>query len=308
MKAYQRLFLVFLIPGFLFFKPDLSYGEKRTFSDALGRVVTISYPPRRIVSLVPDITETLFALGLGDEIVGVTQFSDFPPAARKKPKVGPYIDINIEAVIDLKPDLILGSGAGNSRMQVKRLERLGLPVFVVYPKDLDGILTAIHRIAGVVGKEGKGKTIVREMKQRIEWVSQRVAGRGKPKVFLQIGRDPIFTVSRGSFAHDLISLAGGDNIAKDARIPYPSFSLEEVILRAPEVIIVSSMYVRGNHSHWLDEWKKWTVLPAVRNNRLYPIDSDLIDRPSPRIVDGLEEMVRMIHPEAFANGKSDPEE
>lgn len=302
MKGLMRLVLFFLILGIFFLKPVFTHGEKRIFTDALGRVVTISYPPRRIVSLVPDITETLFALGLADEIVGVTRFSNFPPAAREKPKIGSYVDINIEAVIDLEPDLILGTGAGTSPMQAKRLERIGFPVFVVYPRDLDGILMAIQRIAEIVGKENEGKAIVQKMKQRIEQVSQRVEGREKPKVFLQIGRDPIFTVSKGSFAHHLISLARGDNIAKDARIPYPSYSLEEIILRAPEVIIISSMYVGSNHSHWLDEWRKWTVLPAVKNNRLYTINSDVIDRPSPRIVEGLEQMARMIHPEAFAKG------
>lgn len=302
----MRLISFFLILGSFFFKPGFAYGERRAFTDALGRVVTISYPPKRIVSLAPDITETLFALGLSDEIVGVTRFSNFPPAAQEKPKVGSYININIEAVVGLKPDLILGTGAGSPPRQVKKLENLGFSVFVVYPKDLDGIVTTVQRIARVVGKEAEGKAIVEEMRQRIERVSQRIEGREKPKVFLQIARDPIFTVAKGSFAHHLITMAGGDNIAKDAKIPYPSYTLEEIILKAPEVIIISSMYVDSNHSHWLEEWKKWSILPAVKNNRLYTINSDLIDRPSPRIVQGLEKMARMIHPEAFA--KQSPKE
>ena len=300
MRAYQLSFLCLFIVVFGFFEPDRTCAETRTYTDALGRVVTFSYPPKRIVSLVPDITETLFVLGLADEIVGVTRFSDYPPTAREKPKVGSYTNINTEAVIGLKPDLILGSGAGNSPRQVRRLARLGFPVFVVYPKDLDGVLEAIEQIAEVVGKAERGEVIVRDMRHRMGEISRRVAGRVRPKVLLQIGRDPIFTVSKGSFAHHLISLAGGDNIAKDAKLPYPSYSLEEIILRGPEVIIVSSMYVDSNHAQWLKEWKEWTILPAVKNNRLYAINSDLIDRPSPRIVKGLEAMARMIHPEAFA--------
>jgi iron complex transport system substrate-binding protein len=284
-----------------FFKPVLVHGEERVFTDALGRIVAISYPPKRIVSLVPDITETLFALGLTNEIVGVTRFSDFPAAAKEKPEVGPYVDINVEAIINLRPDLILGTGDGNPLRQVKRLERMGFPVYLVYPRNFEEILTTIERIGEIVGKESDGKRIVREMRLRLEHVFQRVAGRGKPKVFLQIGRGPMVTVAEGSFAHHLISLAGGENIAKDAPIPYPSYTLEEVILEAPEVIIISSMYVRSNPAHWLNEWKKWKVLPAVRNNRLYTINSDLIDRPSPRIIEGLEEMARMIHPKAFGN-------
>jgi len=297
------MFWFLLILLLFFFKLDPAQGGKRVFTDALGRAVTISFPPKRILSLAPDITETLFALGLSHEIVGVTRFSDFPPAAKEKPKVGPYTDINIEAVINLEPDLILGTGSGNLRGQIRQLERLGFPVYVVYPRNFDGIMTTIRRIGKIVGRESEGEAIFREMRQRVEEVSRRVAGRDKPKVFLQIGRDPIFTVSKGSFAHDLISIAGGDNIAKDARIPYPSFTLEEVILKAPEVLIISSMYVDRNHSQWLEEWKKWRVLPAVKNNRLYTIDSDLVDRPSPRIVEGLEQMAHIIHPEAFTTGK-----
>jgi iron complex transport system substrate-binding protein len=300
-KALIDLVSFSLILGLLLCEPGVASGEKRVFTDILGRPVTISYPPKRIVSLAPDITETLFALGLSDEIVGVTRFSNFPPAAKEKPKVGSYTDVNIEAVINLRPDLILGTGAGNPKMQVRKLEQMGFPVYVVYPRNLDRVLATIQCIAKIVGKENEGKAIIQEMRQRIDQVLQQVGGLKKPRVFLQIGRDPIFTVSNGSFAHHLISSAGGDNIATKARIPYPSYTLEEIILKAPEVIIISSMYLDSDHSQWLEEWKKWPVLPAVKNNRLYTINSDLIDRPSPRIVEGLEQMARMIHPEVFAS-------
>jgi len=297
------LFLTLLLIG-LSIRPDCAQGDPRTLTDAVGRQVTVPESPRRIVSLAPDITETLFALGLSEEIAGVTQFSDFPPAATMKPKVGSYADLNIEAIIDLNPDLILATGAGTSPVLVKRLERMGFPVFVVYPKNLDDVLAAIQQIAGVVGRGWKGRAIVENMKHRIDRVSRRVAGRGEPRVFLQIGRDPIYTVSEGSFADHLIATAGGDNIAKNARIPYPSYSLEKILLQAPEVIIVSSMYLDANHQNWIEEWKKWKVLPAVKNNRLYTIDSDIIDRPSPRIVHGLERIAQMIHPEVFSPGSS----
>jgi iron complex transport system substrate-binding protein len=285
--------------GLLLTLPIPLQAEERTFRDAIGREVKVSYPPKRIVSLAPDITETLFALGLDSEIVGVTRFSSFPPPARHKPKVGSYLAINFEAIIDLRPDLILGTGAGNSRLQVERLSRMGFSVFVVYPKDFDDILETIHLVGRVVGRGDRAKHIVRQMRDRIERVHQRVQGRERPSVFLQIGRDPIFTVSKGSFANDLIFMAGGENIAKNERIPYPSYSLEEVILKSPEVIIISSMYTDTDHSQWRRDWNKWSVLPAVKNQRLYVVDSDLIDRPSPRIIEGLEKMARMIHPEAF---------
>jgi iron complex transport system substrate-binding protein len=289
--------MLFLIG--LSISPERTCGGQRTLTDAVGRRITVPDSPKRIVSLAPDITETLFALGLSEEIVGVTQFSDFPPVAAMKPKVGSYVDLNIEAIIDLNPDLILGTGAGTSPVLVKRLGRMGFSVFVVYPKDLHGVLAAIEQIADVVGREGKGRAIVEDMRRRIDRVSHGVAGRERRRVFLQIGRDPIYTVSQGSFAHHLITLAGGDNIANNAPVPYPSYSLEEIILQAPEVIIVTSMYTGGNQEGWIEEWRKWEVLPAVKEKRLYTIDSDIIDRPSPRIVDGLEEIARMIHPEVF---------
>jgi len=303
-----RLFwmLILLLTGFSI-GPKLAHGDPRTLIDAVGRQVTVPESPQRIVSLAPDITETLFALGLSEEIVGVTQFSDFPPAVAMKPKVGSYVDLNIEAIIDLDPDLILATGSGTSPVLVKRLGRMGFSVFVVYPKDLDGVLGAIQKIANVVGRQRRGRAIVHDMKHRIDRVSSRVANRSKPRVFLQIGRDPIYTVSEGSFAHHLIAIAGGDNIAKNGRIPYPSYSLEKILLQAPEVIIVSSMYLEANHEGWIEEWKKWKVVPAVRNNRLHTIDSNIIDRPSPRIVDGLEKIAQMIHPEVFPCGPSDEE-
>lgn len=299
MKGSRRLISLFLLLGVLLVEAVVAHGEKQNHIDGVGRTVTFSYPPRRIVSLAPDITETLFALGLDDEIVGVTRFSNFPPAARRKRKVGSYVEVNMEAIIGLQPDLILATGAGNSPMQINKLERMGYSVFVVYPKNLDEVLATIQTIGKIVGKESEGIVIARKMKQRIEEISQKAASRKKPKVLLQIGRDPIITVSKGSFAHDLISLGGGDNIAKDARRPYPSYALEEIILMAPEVIIISSMYLDSNHLHWIEEWKKWRILPAVKNNRLYTISSDIIDRPSPRIVQGLEQMARLIHPEVF---------
>lgn len=294
-----RLASVYSLLGVFLAVPTLVHPEERTFRDAIGRSVRVSYPPKRIVSLAPDITETLFVLGLDSEIAGVTRFSNFPSAAKGKPRVGSYVAINTEAVIDLQPDLVIGTGAGNSRIQVEKLWRMGLPVFVVYPKNFPDILDTIHLIGRVVGREERANQTVTQMKLRIQEVRRRVEGRKKPTVFLQIGKGPLFTVSNGSFANDLITMAGGENIARDAKIPYPSYSLEEVILKAPEVIIISSMYREGDHSRWLDDWKKWTVLPAVKNNRLYIIDSDLIDRPSPRIVEGLEQMAHMLHPEAF---------
>lgn len=299
MRIAMRFAPVHWLLGLLLALPGFVHGEERTFRDAIGRYVRISYPPNRIVSLAPDVTETLFALGLDSEIVGVTRFSNFPPAARDKPKVGSYVAINIEKIIDLKPDLILGTGAGNSRIQVEKLWRVGFPVFVVYPKNFDDILETIHLTGRVVGREKRAKRIVREMKHRLCQVRQQIKGRRRPLVFLQIGRDPIFTVSKGSFANDLIAMAGGDNIAKNERVPYPSYSLEEIVLRAPEVIIITSMYTEGDYDRWIEEWKKWDVIPAVRNNRLHIVDSDLIDRPSPRIIQGLEQMTRIIHPEAF---------
>jgi iron complex transport system substrate-binding protein len=268
-----------------------------TFVDSLGRKVVLRSPPKRIVSLAPSITEMIYFLGLGDTLVGVTRFSHFPEEARKKPRVGTYTDINVERVVTLDPDLVIATADGNRREDVEMLEEAGVPVYVVNPRRIRQILEAIESVGNVCGVAPKARARVGSLRKRIEKVKEAVRGRHRPLVFLVINTKPLMSVNRSTTHHDVIELAGGRNLAEDQPVTYPRLSLEEVIRRGPEVIIISSMDRGREHERARRQWFRWTTIPAVQDGRVYAINSDLIDRAAPRVVKGLEEMARLIHPE-----------
>lgn len=272
-----------------------SFGE--TFKDALGRTITLKGTPARIVSLAPSITEILYSLGIGERVVGVTKFSSYPPEAALKPKVGSYIDLNAEKIISLFPDLVIGTVDGNQPWVVEILEEAGIQVFIVNPRNVKEVIDTIATLGEVCRVAKRADVIVGQLTRRLNHIINRIASRKRPLVFLQINVKPIMTVNRNTFHHDLIRLAGGRNLAENEPITYPRISLEEVIIRKPEVIIISSMERGGRFEQARRRWLTWPSIPAVKNKRVHLIDSDLIDRPSPRIIKGLEEMARIIHPE-----------
>jgi len=293
------------IKFFLTFLPLLIVGLPVTapsmhpFVDEVGRPVTVPSVPKRIVSLAPNVTEILFSLGLDQEIVGVSIHCNFPEKAKTRTRVGSYISLDFEKIVSLKPDLIIGTGAGNTKDMVDRLEKLGFPTYIIFPRNFDGILTSVRHLGQVVAKEKESLAIERNMESRRQKIIDLTRGIPRPRVFMQIGEAPIVTVGRGSFADDLISLAGGENVAAEEGKMYPRWGMEEVLKRSPEVILISSMNPKGSYERVVQEWSRWKMIPAVQHGRIHLIDSDLIDRPSPRIVDGLEEMARLFHPEYF---------
>jgi iron complex transport system substrate-binding protein len=297
-RGKELIFLFVLLPLVLF-HVSASSSTSKTFKDEVGREVNIPFPPKRIVSLAPNITEILFSLGLDQEIVGVSIHCNFPEEAKARVRVGSYISLDFEKIVSLQPDLIIATGAGNTRDMVERLERLGFPTYVIFPKNFEDVLQSIRHLGQVAGRERKGMEIIQGMKRRRESVVELTQGLPRPRVFLQIGEAPIVTVGKNSFANDLIRLAGGENIAGKEKEMYPRFGMEEILKRSPEVILVSSMNPKGNYEKVLQEWSRWKTIPAVRNGRIHLIDSDLVDRPSPRIIEGLEEMARLLHPERF---------
>ena len=269
----------------------------RAASEGQGRQVFSPSPPQRLISLAPSVTEILYFLELGDRVVGVTKFSYYPPAAALKPKVGSYINLNVEQIISLSPDLVIGTVDGNKRTVVELLEQAGIPFFVVNPRNIREAIETVATLGRVCGIPEKARSLATGLNERVNKITEKTRSCKRPRVFLQINLRPIMTANRNTFLHDLIGLAGGINMAGDKSITYPKIGLEEVIKRKPEVIIISSMERGGRFEKARQEWLKWTSIPAVKNNRVHLIDSDLIDRPSPRIIDGLEAMVRIIHPE-----------
>jgi len=275
---------------------SISYPANLKAIDEVGREVSFPFPPKRIVSLAPNITEILFGLGLDQEIVGVSIHCNFPEKAKRKVQVGSYINLDFERIVSLKPALILATGAGNTREMVERLEKLGFPGYVIFPRNFNDVLQSIHHLGQVVGREKEAIGIIRGMEKRREKVVELTRDLPRPKIFLQIGENPIVTVGKGSFADDLIRLAGGENIAGNEKEMYPRLGREEILKRSPEIILISSMNPKGDYQRVLQEWSRWKMIPAVKNGRVHLIDSDLIDRPSPRIINGLEEIARILHP------------
>ncbi len=289
--------LLLLLSLIILLGPSPSLSASLKVRDEVGREVTFSFPPKRIVSLAPNITEILFSLGLDEEIVGVSIHCNYPEKAKTKPRVGSYINLDFEKITSLRPDLIIATGVGNTRDMVDRLGKLGFPAYVIYPKNLNDILKSILHIGEVVNREKEAKGIVERMRTRSQRVAELTKGLSRPKVFIQISDAPIVTVGKGSFADDLIRLAGGENIAGKEKEVYPRFGMEEILKRSPEVIVISSMNPKGDYQKVLQDWNRWKTIPAVKNGRIHLIDSDLLDRPSPRIVNGLEELARVLHPE-----------
>jgi iron complex transport system substrate-binding protein len=293
----RSFFLVLFLS--VFFSFSTSYSATRTFTDEVGREVSFPFPPKRIVSLAPNITEILFSLGLDEEIAGVSVQSNFPEKARTKVRVGSYIRLDFEKIASLNPNLIIATGAGNTRDMVDRLEKLGIPTYVIYPKNFRDILRSITHIGQVVNREKEARAIIEGMRKRCERVMDLTKGLPRPKIFIQIGDVPIVTAGKGSFADDLIRIAGGENIAGKEKEVYPRLGMEEILKRSPEVIVISSMNPTGDYQKILQEWTRWKTIPAVKNGRIHLIDSDLLDRPSPRIIEGLEELASVLHPGKF---------
>ncbi len=272
-------------------------GAARRMTDGAGRTVSVPDNPRRVVALAPSITEIVFALGEDDRLAGVTRFSDYPEAASRLPKVGSYVHLDLERIAALAPDLCIAVKDGNPIEVVRRLEGLEIPVFAVDPRNLDTVMTAIEQIGALLNAGDRAEALTREMGGRIDRVRRRAAGAAhRPGVFFQIGIQPIVAVGTDTFIHELIETAGGRNLTV-GEVPYPRLSREQVLALAPEVIIVTSMARGDAFKAMMREWERWTDLPAAREGRIHLVDSNLFDRPTPRMVTGLELLFGLIHPD-----------
>jgi iron complex transport system substrate-binding protein len=270
-----------------------------TFTDEVGRKVELPDSPQRIVSVAPSVTEVLFALGLGEKVVGVSTYCNYPPEALKKEKVGGYITPSLEKIMALRPDLVIGTADGDLKSFVNKMASLGIPVYITNPRSVSGVITSIQHIGEVTLSQLAAKRLLDSMNRKMEMVQQKVQGRPRPRVLHVLAYDPLISSGKGTFVDDLIRAAGGVNIAENAKGKYPLYSMEDVIAQDPEVIILSSMKSKDPLAGQRQWWQQWKEISAVRLDRIYVIDADLIHRPSPRIVDGIEEMAKAIHPEAF---------
>ena len=265
----------------------------RTVTDEAGRTMTVPDHPHRIVSLVPNITDDIYALGAGDDVVGISDFVEFPAEARSKPVVGTITDPSIEAIVALHPDLILGTPYANNQNALDALQRLNIPVFLIDPHGVAGILRSISALGNALNRQAEAAALVARLNSRIEAVRASVRGKPVVSVFMPVSYDPVFTIGKGSYITEIVALAGGRSITDDLQQEWPEISLEAVIARAPEALLM----LRGGSTTLasLEKRPGWKILPAVRNRRVYYVDKR-IDFPSPVAIDALEDLARQFHP------------
>ena len=272
-----------------------------TYTDDMGRTVAIDQIPQRIVSHVPPITETLFALGLGEKVVGVSDYCDYPEEAKSKPSVGNYFNPSIENIVALDPDLVLTDG--HSQDILPQLDSLGIPYIVIDPKDFDSIFEDIALLGKVTGIEGRAEKLISDMQKDISRVLNRVKDAPRVRVMYVIDATDLnnpWTTGPGSFVDYLITMAGGENIAATAPASWVQFSIEEIVSSDPEIIILPAKHGTAFTSpEVLKGHPARREITAVKQDRIYIIDGDLVDGYGPRIVQGLEEMAKIIHPELF---------
>lgn len=267
-----------------------------TVTDDLGRSVTFDQAPERIVSIVPSNTEILFALGLGDRVVAVDAFSDFPPEAASKPRVGDYLNPNIEGMVAAEPDVVLAAASHDATV-LPALERVGVPVVAIEPGSVDEVLAGIDLIGRIAGVPERAAALSCDIAGRIAAVEAAVAGAERPRVFFEISAD-LYTAGPGSYIDDLIGRAGGANIAAGADTAWPQLSAEAVVAADPEVILLVDD-VPGAAPESVRTRPGWSDVAAVRSGRIVVLEADPVVRPGPRLADGLEAMARAIHPDRF---------
>ena len=261
--------------------------EIRVVDDA-GNVIVLEQPARRIVSLAPHVTELLFAVGAGEDLVGVAEFSDYPAAARRLPRIGGGNGLDLEAIVALQPDLVIAWESGNPANQVSRLRELGLAVFLSEPRRLQDVPATMERLGRLAGTLAVAGTRIRAFDERYRALRQRYAGRPAVRVFYQAWDRPLMTVNGAHLISDVIGLCGGRNVFADLPALAPQIDIEAVLAADPDVIIAGS--ANGAVSPVLDAWRHWSRLSAVRNGHLYAIPWDLVARHTPRILDGAEQL------------------
>lgn len=268
-------------------------------SDERPRAGARTAMSKKIVSLAPSVTETIFALGLGDRLVGVTTYCDYPAAAKRLPKIGSFMNPSLEAIVAKRPDLVIGVSGATDPAKAREMEALGLRVDLISLSSLAEILDSIKIIARLLGAPEAGETVaskitgqVRDVKKRIQHVTRR-------SVLLLVGFRPLIAVGRKNFIDELITLAGGENITGGASQPWLNIPEEFVVAKAPQVIIEAGMGSERDDSH--KRWRDLASIPAVKQGRVYSYPSDKILRPGPRVGEALEDIARLIHPECFAS-------
>jgi iron complex transport system substrate-binding protein len=259
-----------------------------TFKDDTGQEVRLKAPAKRIIALAPHIAESLYAAGAGDRLVGTVDYSDYPPEAKKVPRVGGYSRVDLEAVAALKPDLVLAWESGNNMPQVGKLRALGLTVYVSQPNTIEHVADQLERMGRLAGTEAAANAAADRFRQRLAAIRAANAGKPKVRVFYQIWKTPLMTVGGPQIISDAIKLCGGDNVFGHLGKMAPTVSVEAVLEADPEAIVATGM--GDAKPEWLHDWDKWTRMTAVKRDNLFHINPDIMQRHTPRILDGTEKL------------------
>ena len=277
--------------------PVANLEELYTVVDDFDRVVTLGKAPERIISLVPSNTEIIYALGLGDKVVGVTTFDDYPEEVLEVEKVGDFNGINLERIIELEPDLVVNYGPGNAEENA-RLEEAGINYVGFMPESIDGVIDTINKLGKLTGKVAEAKELTDSMNAKKDEILSKIAGTQPKRVFYEIWHEPLMAAGSGSFMDELMTLVGGDNIAKDADGEYPQFDLEQLIERNPEVYLTSEDMPEKT-AESIAARPGYENIDAIINGNVYVLNANIVSRPGPRIVEALELIAKAIHPEKF---------
>jgi iron complex transport system substrate-binding protein len=275
-----------------------SAAATREVVDGAGRRVRVPQRPERIITLAPNLTEIIYAVGAGPRLVGNTTFCDYPPEAKQVAKVGDTLHPSIERIIALRPQLILVSTASQLEAFTRQLEEQNIAVYITDPHDLEGVFQSIAAIGELVDERERAAALVNSLRARTASIEERVRKEKPLSVFYQLSAEPLYTAGRDSFITDLVRRAGGLSVTADVPGAWPRYSNEAALAARPETIIMATGDSMGAEAN-AEVAASLKRSPAVLNNRVYKINGDYLSRPGPRLVDGLEQMARVLHPEAF---------
>lgn len=287
-----------------FFVLSVVPSSGRLIVDQTGEEINLTTEPHRVLSLAPSLTEMVYSLQAESKLVGATRYSNFPAAAQKLPKVGSYVQLDLERIVAIKPDLCIAIKDGNPRRTIDAIKALGIPVFAIDPRSIEQILDAFLLLGNIFDAAEKAEELVTDMEHRLALVEEKVTSSPvRPSVFFQIADVPIISAGKDSYIDRLITLAGGSNLA-GGLTEYPRFSWENIMLLQPEVVLISSMAGGKSPELLKASWQKWPEIPAVRNNRLYVVNADLFNRPTERLIAGLEILAELLHPDSTGDSSA----
>jgi iron complex transport system substrate-binding protein len=277
--------------------------EEITFTDALGNPVVLAGTAQRIISLSPSVTESLFAIGAGGQMVGRTDYCNYPPEATALPSVGGFdaSTLSMESIIALEPDLVIGGSIYQADV-IKTLQDAGIPAFVSQPANIQGIIDSLALFGKITGHEDKASAVAGEMQSRVDAVKQAVSGipaDQRPTVFYEVWHEPLMSANGKTVIGELIDLAGGVNMFAALPDEYPTVSVEQIVEINPQFIIGPSSHADQMTAEIIGGREGWENLSAVKNNAIYIVDGDIVSRYSPRIVEVLDEFAKILHPDLF---------